>query len=356
MFMNKLDDYPITYSERKKVTVKKKTIDTPKKKSFLPVLITVGIIIFLIGIIVLAIILSKRLQKQVPEPDCQIDSSCPKNEIKPIKERKLGKEFEIATIPGVLYRVSVIQKSEDETKTNGKSFTVKSVRKTKYDIYIISEEESDEKNKYYYSKMYTAAISLVSECNSLDTDDCEPDVMVDFTGGTKKTESNARILNSVEDYKDLPIPLCLFNITDNDFITSITCPESFPEIQKNTILLDLYFFRPPAIERPDKKNNNINITKTEDKARNRKYIFEKNEGLCNINNNLGSLCKTEMNFTTSLEGNLLQYDERAITNITTDHNNYYIKKKVTHLVDETEKIDNLDPYKYKKSLDNLLPF
>lgn len=85
--------------------------------------------------------------------------------------------------------------------------------------------------------------------------------MVDLTEEKKNNiNGNARILNNEEDYKDLPIPLCLFKITDNNFITSITCPESLSQSKKNEILLDLYFFRPPAIERADKKNSNITIT------------------------------------------------------------------------------------------------
>ena len=341
----------IAYTDRNQLKIKNKnTTHLSRKKILIYTLIPTGILL-LIGLVLTIILLKKYLK-----PNYEIPSTYTKNETFIPIPRKLKKEFEIKTTPGVLNRISVIQKSEDETKTNGKSFTVKSVRKSNYDIYIISEEEADEQNKYYYTKMYTAAISIVSECNVMDDDDCEPEMMVDFTGGKKKTESNTRILDSVDDYKDIPIPLCLFNITDNDFITSITCPESFPEIQKNIILLDLYFFRPPAIERADKKNNNITVIKSEDLAKKRKYIREINGGLCNINNNLGTLCTTDMNTTTDLEGNLLQYDELAITNITTDDNNYYIKTKVTHLVDETEKINNLDPYKYKKSLDNLLPY
>ena len=59
-----------------------------------------------------------------------------------------------------------------------------------------------------------------------------------------------------------------------------------------------------------------------------------------------------MNVTIDLEGNLLFYYEFSVTNITTDENNYYIKK--TNLIDETDKTYNLDAIKYKKSLDNLL--
>ena len=365
------------YSDRKQIT--EPTNLPVKSKKKIPILIAIiSGILLLIGLILVIVVLNLK-KKSPPIPSCEIESNCPNNEtnqpietiksqpivpiepnepqpIEPIVSRKLEKEFEIVTSPGVVNRISVIQKSEDETKTNGSSFTVKSLRKTNYDIYVISESEADENHKNYYSKMYTAAISIVSECNVMDADDCQPEKMIDLTGGKKETENNTTILNSVDDYKDLPIPLCLFNITDNDFITSITCPESFPEIQKNKILLDLYFLKPPAIERADKENNNITVIKSEDKAKNRKYIREMNGGLCNINNNLGSLCTTDMNTTTDLEGHLLQYDELAITNITTDKDNYYIKTKITHLVDETEKINYLDPYEHKKSLDNLLPY
>ena len=366
----------MVYSDRKQIAEQNNTSVSPKNKIKIS-LILIGIILLLIALIVFLVIFFLKKGSSI-KPNCETDTTCPKNEtnqpiepieplqtinpiqpispISPLESRKLEKEFEIVTTPGVVNRISVIQKSEDKTKTNGNSFTVNSLRKTNYDIYIISEMEADENHKKYYSKMYTAAISVVSECNVLDADDCQPEIMIDFTGGKKMTESNVRILNSVDDYKDLPIPLCLFTITDNDFITSITCPESFPEIQKNIMLLDLYFFRPPAIERADKENNNITVIKSEDKDKNRKYIREMNGGLCNINNNLGSLCTTDMNTTTDLEGHLLQYDELAITNIKTDEDNYFIKTKETHLVDETEKINNLDPYKYKQSLDNLLPF
>ena len=61
-----------------------------------------------------------------------------------------------------------------------------------------------------------------------------------------------------------------------------------------------------------------------------------------------------MNTTTDLGGNLLLYDEFAVTNITRDENNYYIRKKLTNLKDETDKTDNLDVIKYKESFEKLL--
>lgn len=349
-----INDNEIVYTDRKALE-NKGLISTHSKKKLLIILIPI-IIIFLIGVCVLLYFLLIHPPKPVQEGN---DYESKTDIIIPsppqLENRKLEKEFEILTIPGELKRVFVSQKSKEETKVNGVTILVDVLRKTNYNIYIMEEEESDEENKLFYSKLYTASISIVSECNVINFDDCEPQKMVDLTEKKKNNiNGNARILNNEEDYKDLPVPLCLFKITDNNFITSITCPESFSESKKNEILLDLYFFRPPAIERADKKNDNITITIKEDRNKNRRYIRETNGGTCNIYDNIGTLCTTEMNTTTDLEGNLLQYDEIAITNITTDENNGYIKNKLTHLIDISEQIKDFNPLKYKSSLEKLL--
>ena len=146
-----------------------------------------------------------------------------------------------------------------------------------------------------------------------------------------------------------------FNITDNHIITSIACHESFPEWQKNQILLDLYFFRPPASKRIDKQGDNITLTKAFDKNTKKTFIREINGGLCNIYNNLGSLCTTDMNTTLDSEKNLISYDEEAITTINYDENNSYKKNKITNLIDVSKNIKEKDVQNYKKSLDILLP-
>lgn len=69
------------------------------------------------------------------------------------------------------------------------------------------------------------------------------------------------------------------------------------------------FFRPLAIERADKENDNYTITIKEDKNDNRRYIRETNGGVCNIYDSFGTLCTTDMNTMIDLEGHLLQYNE-----------------------------------------------
>ena len=72
------------------------------------------------------------------------------------------------------------------------------------------------------------------------------------------------------------------------------------------------------------------------------------------NNNLGSLCTTNMNTTLDKEGNLLSYDEQAFTLINYDGNNSYTKNKITNLIDVSENIKKKYLDNYEKSLNNLL--
>ena len=340
----------IRHSERNNI-IKADSNNIKKKKTvFWSIIVTAAalIIAVIIGIAILIIRKKNKKNEEKDEETNKINDDI----IKPIK---LTKEFEIVSNIGELNRISVVQKSIEETKLNNNIITTEIERKTNYDIYFISEENSDEENKLFYSKMYTGVVSIVSECISSDGSDCQPHRLVDLTAENKDNSNNIRILDSVEDLKDIPISICLFNITDNNFITSLTCPESFPKSKKNEIILDLYFYRPPAIQRADKENDNITITINDDKKNNKRYIREVNGGLCNIYNNTGSMCTTDMNTTTDLEGHILSYDELAITNITNDEKNSYIKRKISHLIDNSKKINNLDPVKYKNSLDKILP-
>ena len=285
------------------------------------------------------------------EPKPTSEPIPPTNTI-PQKE-PLSSEYNITTKKDSLTSISVTQKSNDQSKVNDQIISTDATRETNYHIYILSEEDASPENQAYYQKMYTGAISIVSECYHSDNEECDMKEMVDITK-MSQDESKARILEDNTDFEKIPLATCLFNITNNDFITSITCHKDFPDIKKNEMLLDLYFFRSPAIERKNKTRDNITITIEEDKRANKRKIHELNGGLCNIHNNWGSLCTTDMNITTDLNGNLLSYDEVAVTNIFYDNKNSYTKNKVSHLVDHSEKITKEDTEKYKKNLEKLL--
>ena len=264
--------------------------------------------------------------------------------------KRLESEFEYKTKVGDLRRIHVNQKIEEFRLYEGTNIKRFKERNTYYDINIISESDPEPDFINYYNKIYTAAISIVSECFATDDEECVPETLVDLAG----TEiHNTRNLEETDDLKDIPIPCCLFNLTNNDVITSIACPESFPEHKKKLMVLDLYFFRPPGLKRPDKEELNVTITK-EIKGDNL-FIRETNGGICDIENAVSSFCTTDMNTTSDKEGNILHYEEVAYMNIETDELNSYTKNKITKLVDLTNETKSYEPEKYKTALNQLLP-
>ena len=344
-------------------TINKKT---KSKKCLLITIISIIVVIIIIGVV--AYFFFKKIsikdkkdkeekageeeeeEKEEEEKEEKEETNIYKIPIPSIPSQKV-KEFDIMTRPGDLKQISVVQKSKDATKINNKIIETENIRKTDYNIYIISEEDPDEEHSTYYTKMYTGCISIRSECSS-NNGDCEPQPLVDLTLKPKK-EDNARALedSDIDKIKDNPIALCFFNITDTHIITTIKCHEAFPESQKNQMLLDLYFFRPPASKRIDKQADNITLEISEDG----KHIREINGGLCNIYNNFGSLCTTDMNTTLDSEKNLISYDEEAITTINYDENNSYRKKKLTNLIDVSGNIKKEDIENYQNSLNILKP-
>jgi hypothetical protein len=155
-----------------------------------------------------------------------------------------------------------------------------------------------------------------------------------------------------DDLKDIPIPLCLFEMTDNNAIVSITCPESLPKSKQKTIVRDLYFFKPPSIQRPNKEKGKIiiNIEKNENNI----TIRDTDIGICSIDSPYLSNCTTDFNLTTDLEGNVLSYNEWCFSNITKSKKNYFIKNKYTKLSDETNNY-NFTSEKYYETLNKFLP-
>lgn len=351
-----LDNYSriIKYSstprtDSREIIISKNSINNTnkKKKNILKIIIT-GIIVLLIIIIAIFITILVNT-KNLDFFNLSSDSEDKPQKLSIEDMQLLGSEFIFNTKKGDLKRIQVNQKYTENISIDGERITTFLARKTNYDIYIIDEQNSDEENKYYYKKLYTCAISIQSECLSSKDDNCEPKKMIDFTNSDKEeTKRNLEGRNNNIDLKDIPLPICLFNLTDNDVITSIICPESLPETKKKIIILDLYFFRPPGLKRLNKEDINSTIIRVTEG--NRKYIRETNGGICDIENGQFSFCTTDMNTTTDLENNILTYDEEAIMNITLDDNNTYNKNKITKLIDESNKTENLNPEIYEEKL------
>ena len=261
------------------------------------------------------------------------------------------KKFIFKTRVGDLKRINLSQKSYEKMIIEGVEAKVNIYRKNIYDIYIISEEEAEDKNKQYYNKTYTGAISIVGKCFNLENEDCNPKELVDL--GKKenvKKFSGLRNLEKLENLKDIPIPVCLFNLTDNNIIISIKCPQSLSENMKNEIISDIYYFRPTFIKSFEKIED---INFTIEKGDNVNIINKNRTGLCNIKNELNSICNSEMSITVDNEGNLIAHNEMSLINITTNSKNGFSNNRITHFIDQTKKID-INPKNYKLVLKNLL--
>ena len=329
------------------------------KKKKITIIIIVSIILGL-GIIatICAIFIPKKKSEDKNHEEVSDDIISPISPIFPGQEeldleaKKLGSEFDFNTKEGDLKRIFVSQKYTEDRLIDGEKVTTFLTRITNYDIYIISEKNSTEENKYFYDKIYECAISINSECYTSTNEECTPNPRVDLLNTVTRNTEEKRNLEENNKLKDSPIPICLFNLTNNDVITSISCPKSYPEFKKKMLVLDLYFFRPPGIKRLRK--DNINDTITRRTEGDKKYIRESNGGICDIENAQFSFCTTDMNTTTDLNNTILSYDEVAIMNITTDEQNSYVKTKETHLIDETYKIENLDKKKYEENLNKFI--
>ena len=331
--------------------------DNSKKKNIW-IILSIAVPILIGGLIVLIVLLTRIRNKNQNHQDDGILVNDTKTEADTYKEIKIEKkplemqiEYKINTNANDLKRIYVNQRYYEDLKINGILSKFFVDRKTNYDIYIISEIESDEETKNYYNKTYICSISISSECVSTEDEFCIPSKLVDLID---QDYSHVRVLEEAETLEDFPLPLCFFNMTDNNVITSIACHKNISESRVNSIVLDLYFFRPPGIKRLDR-----GVIITTDKKDDKEIIREINEGPCDIENSIGSVCTTDMNTTKNLKGDLLMYDEEAKTNVTTNEDNYYLKTKNTHLIDKTEYIanfGNLTAEKYNETLFTLYPY
>ena len=306
--------------------------------------------ILIIGAIVITIVLLTKKRPPIDTTTIPIIGNSTNSGNSDLGPLEMQTEYKINTNKNDLKRIYINQRYYEDINIEG--VLTKNIvdRKTNYDIYIISEIESNEETKNFYNKTYFCSISIASECLSTKDEYCLPKKLVDLND---QDYSHVRVLDEVNDFENFPLPLCFFNLTDNNVITSIACHKNISESRVNSIVLDLYFFRPPGIKRIKTEEGNITIITY--KEGDKDVVRETNGGICNVEKSIGSFCTTDMITKKDSKGNLLTYDEVAFTNLTTNENNYYIKNKTTTLIDKTEFITNLNPQKYNKTLFLLYP-
>ena len=252
-----------------------------KKNIIIPLsLIIIGSII-LIGIIVGIFFSLKYKQNSKKYIDNKEDSI---QNLGPLEN-----EFKINTKTNDLKRFALTHNSIEDIINNGILTKLSIYREAIYDVFIISEEDSNEQNKNFYNKTFKAAILLVSECINTEKNDCIQNKFVDLA------DQNYSNLNEINNLKDIKIPICLINITDNGVILSIDCPESLSQNKKNEIFSDLNYIKPVSIKRINKEEGNITIIK--EIINNKQFIRETNGGICDIESPIFSFCTMDINTT-----------------------------------------------------------
>ena len=324
-----------------------------KKKIFIIIGIIAGILI--IGGIVAFFVFKKNSDEEEDSYDelPEIIEENIENPIDPVQPdpNHIPVEFEFKTEVKDLKSINVKQKYSEKVLTNGVESTINVFRNTNYEIFFLSSKNSTETNKNNYNKLFTAAMLINSQCVSLTEENCTPKKMIDITKVKKDDiKSSLRYLDELPDFKDLPVPLCLFDITDNNVITSMTCPEKLQTSIKQNMFLDLYFFRPPAIKRPDKNGGKLDKWEEGEIY----HIRESKEGICDISYAFNSFCTTDMNTTVDKNGTLLTYDEETVTNIKKDDENSFHKIKKSNLIDKSKDLENVDKISYEEVLNNII--
>ena len=216
----KNNDKFITIKKGKEI-INYKTIEKDKNFLKIKMLLFIFISIILFGIIVDIPFFLQQFSS--PERINRKIIKNRENDLVPLES-----EFKINTKINDLKRFLIIEKIIEDIKRNGQVNQISKYRETYYDIYIIAEENSYGQFKNFYNKTYNAAVLLVSECLNTNNSECIQRKFVDLT---EQNYSKTNNIENYEDLKDIPIPICLFNFSDNGVILSMDCPESLPENQ-----------------------------------------------------------------------------------------------------------------------------
>ena len=224
--------------------------------------------------------------------------------------------------------------------------------KAKYDIYTLKETLLSENEKD--SKIFTTAVIINSQCLQFKEGkkNCE---LEDYLNLFIKNKSNLKIKNeNIEELKEVILPICLFEHTDNNNILYISCPETLSKTLKNNIISAFQGIKPLLLDK-NLDNNLIKTTITDDEKTINISISDKR---CNnIKENDQQKCEIIKNFTIDKLGNMKA--SKIITkleiNKSKDKSNKYYSQLNTTFEDVSNKNDNkLNEANFKKNLNILL--
>ena len=226
--------------------------------------------------------------------------------------------FMINTKINSLSQISMKSSQIHNSISNNINSTLSIYTKAKFDLFTFNESLPLNKSELY-SKIYTTAIIINSQCIEFEEDkkNCEQEKYLDLT---IKNQNNIRRNNEdIEEIKEAILPICLIEHSDTNFIFSATCPETLSENLKNNIISTFQSIKTNLC-----KENYQNYKLTGIKINNTKNHVEINiiDKRCSEENE-NQACEIIRNITTDISGNLQKSIKISKYQKFNDENNKY---------------------------------
>ena len=219
----------------------------------------------------------------------------------------------------------------------------------KYDVFTLNESLPEE-YKDLYSKIYTTAIIINSQCFEFEqkNNNCELKKYLDLS--IKNQQNLRRVNENIEEIKDAILPICIIEHSDTNNILSINCPYTLSENLKNNIISTFQSIK-PNLSKENFQNYRLaglsfNITVDEIDIN----IFDKR---CDyyMNNIENNNCEIIRNMTTDRKRNMMKSIKSSNYHKIQDNKNSYYNKMNYSYEDITNVSDlNEDNFKYNLNI------
>ena len=211
-----------------------------KKINKIILLVVSALSIVIIGVIILFIMKPWVKPKKEEEDEneeinknCQvIQNNCLSDNIENNYEEESEKENSILIENPQLKRIKINTKSIDNILVEGMEKNISLYKENIYDVSIYKEYSSGVENGVTYSKKYTYSILLLKQCLNTENEieECE-------------LNENNNLRNLVNNQEEIEISFCYFDMTNENIILSIKCPEYTSENIKLEFISDLDYLK-----------------------------------------------------------------------------------------------------------------
>ena len=254
----------INHNNNNQLNIKEKK----KLKKIVIIVIPIFLIIIIIGLILIFTTKPWKKKQMASTEDEEINQdSSPEysDKIKDKPEEESEEDNFIIIEKPQLKRIKINTKSIDNILVEGMNQNISLYKENIYDVSIYKEYGPGSESGISYSKKYTYSILLLKQCLNTENEieECELD-------------ENNNLRNLVNNQEE-EIPFCYVDITNDNFVLSIKCPEYINENKKLEIISDLDYIKYFAdIENNINRNlENNSIKSCGYKCLSEKYILNK---------------------------------------------------------------------------------